>query len=161
MPRSSPVPPPCLAPASCFQGCSFHPSLPVLLPLHSHCALMAVAFISGWETELLRPVRQRRHFWRACLKPAPHGLCSPSPFGHKSSLKCEELSAAAVCKALRCLQPHRLSFPCLSPPSSLWEAGLPPTLPQGRMHKLMGAGRRGLCWLFPLQPLCRDVTASD
>lgn len=42
------------------------PSLPV--PSASPQTLWVYSNgISGWERELLRPVRQRQHFWRACL----------------------------------------------------------------------------------------------
>lgn len=85
-------PPPCLAPASCFQGCSFHPSL--------SCLSTVTVGIQQWRFWVGAPVplRQRQHFWRACLQPAPLGYIPSSPFGHKSSLKC----GAALCSC--CLQ---------------------------------------------------------
>ena len=49
------------------------------------------------------------------------GLYSPCPFSHKSSLRCRELSAATLCKALRCLQPSRHHWPF---PSKGGEEGL-------------------------------------
>lgn len=150
-------PPPCLAPASCFQGCSSHPSL-------SFCLSPVTVGIQQWHFWVGDRAPETCEAEAALLESLPiactPGLCSPSPFGHKSSQKCGELSAAALCKAQRCLQPPG-AFPCLSPPISLWGAGLPPTLPQGMMDKLMRAGRTGLCWLFPLQPLCWDLAASD